>query len=298
MIKNFLNHILCIKCHNKITINNIYIKRNRIKNGSLICKYCNVEYKIKNGVINFSVDKSEDIHKIYSDYWKQLPINFKRNEDLNEVSIFKKFSKNLKNKIIFDAGCGDGRSIKTICSHKPKLLLVGDFTDVIYYTAKNFSNKFKNIPIIFIKIDLSEKFISKNYINSVISLGSINFKINQKRIIKNLDTLAKNFLMIGLVSNNSFFGKFYQRLNLVRIIFKLKIMSLIILFLKFLFLNKFIRYFRIISILGDLFYSFLEFILSPIILRHDDIFYKKLVKKKNITIYTGKLLDYLVFRLK
>lgn len=298
MIHHFLNQIICISCHRKITVKKVSLKKKRIYKGILICKFCKIEYQIKKGVIIFSKDNRRNTNKIYDNYWNQLPVNFKRNKDKKEISIFGKFHKSFKNKIVFDAGCGDGRIISTICNHKPKLLIVADFTDIIFYTSKSFSNKFSNIPIIFIKIDLTDRFISKNFINSIISLGSINFKVNQKTIIKNLDSMAKNFLMIGLVSNTSFFGKFYQKLNPLRIFFKMKIMKLFVIFFKFLILNRFIRKIKIISILGDYFYSLLEFILSPLILRHNNIFYKNLINKKHTKTYTGKILDYMIFRSK
>ena len=147
-------------------------------------------------------------------------------------------------------------------------------------------------------IILTKKFINKNFINFVISLGAINFKIDQKKIIKNLDSISKNFLLIGLVSNLSFLGKFYIKLNPFRIFFKLKYINLFISYLRFLILNKFVRKIKIISKIGNYFYSLLEFISSPIILRKNNNFYKKIVKKKQLFIYTGTLLDYLFFKLK
>ena len=176
------------------------------------------------------------------------------------------------------------------------MLIVADFTDIIFYTAKKYFNKFNDIPIIFIKIDLSDQFVKKNFIDSTITLGSINFKIKQSKIIKNLDLVSKDLLLIGLVSNISMLGKFYQSLNPIRYIFKLKIFKLLILIMKFIILNTTLRKIKIIFIIGNYFYSLLEFLISPIIVRHNNDYYKKYVKKNKITIYTNKLLDYLVFK--
>ena len=298
MIKKFLNKLLCIECYNKLHIKKILINRKRIVNGILTCKICKVNYSVSKGVIDFSNTNKEITSKIYNNYWNKLPINFHRKEDSKELLYFKKLKTYIKNKIVFDAGCGDGRSIKTICKYQPKLLICADFTNIIFHTAQKYASRYKDVPIIFIKIDLKNKFINKNFINFVISLGSINFKIDQKKVVKNLDLISKNFLLIGLVSNISFLGKFYQKLNIVRVLFKFKYMYLFISYLRFLILNKFVRKSKIISILGNYFYSLLEFIMSPIILRKNNSFYKKIVKKKKLIIYTGTLLDYLFFKLK
>jgi uncharacterized protein YbaR (Trm112 family) len=298
MIKNFLKKLICIKCYNKLHVKKILINHNRIVNGDLVCKICKVNYPIINGVINFSYTNKEIVGKVYNNYWNKLPINFHRKEDSKELFYFKKLRRYIKNKIVFDAGCGDGRSIKTICKHQPKLLICADFTNIIFYTAQKYSKIYKDVPVIFIKIDLKNKFINKNFINFVISLGSINFKIDQKKVVKNLDLMSKNSLLIGLVSNKSLLGKFYKKLNPVRVLFKLKYMNFFILYLRFLILNKYVRKSKIISKIGDYFYSLLEFIMSPIILRRNNTFYKKIVKKKKLIIYTGTLLDYLFFELK
>ena len=296
MINSFLNKLLCTRCNKKIYINNVVYKKKRLINGTLICKNCKRKYKIINNVIDFSKVKHENINKIYNKYWNDLPIGFKRNIDSNEISIFQSIKSSLSNKIVFDAGCGDGRLIPTICKHKPKMLIVADFTDIIFYTAKKYFNKFNDIPIIFIKIDLADQFVKKNFIDSTITLGSINFKIKQSKIIKNLDLVSKDLLLIGLVSNISMLGKFYQSLNPIRYIFKLKIFKVLILIMKFIILNTTLRKIKIIFTIGNYFYSLLEFLISPIIVRHNNDYYKKYVKKNKITIYTNKLLDYLVFK--
>ena len=298
MIKNFLKQLICIKCNNKLFIKKIKINHNRIINGVLICNKCKVNYPISNGVIDFSNNKKEIISNIYNSYWNKIPNNFKRNKDSNEIFFFKKNKPCLDNQIILDAGCGDGRLIQTICKYKPKLLICADSTNIIYYTASVYFRKYKKIPIIFIKINLTKKFINKSFINFVISLGVINFKIDQKKIVKNLDSISKNFLLIGLVSNISFLGKFYIKLNPIRIFSNLRYIDLFISFLRFLILNKFVRKIKIISKIGNYFYSLLEIISSPIILRKNNSFYKKIIKKKKLFIYNGKLLDYLLFKIK
>lgn len=296
MIHNFLKQLLCIHCSKSLISREISIKGKRIHHGYLRCKKCKKNYEIKKGVILFSNTRYDLIKDTYDNYWSQLPSKFQRKEDFGENFLFKRLKYLFKNQIVFDAGCGDGRSIKTICKYKPKLLVVADFTDIIFYTSKIYNHKFQDIPIVFIKMDLGNQFIKKNFFNTTISLGAINFKINQKKIIKNLDKITKNLLLIGLVSNISNFGKFYQKLNPLRHLFKLRLINFFINILKVLILNKYLRKFTLFSIIGNCFYSSLEFVVSPIIYRNDNSFYQKNIKKKNLFIYTSKLLDYLVFR--
>lgn len=296
MINKFLDNLVCINCNNKIKINIIISKKKRIKKGNLSCKKCNKIYPIINGVIDFSENKKKTISDVYTKYWNEMPINFDRTIDKAEINIFKSIDNSLRGKIIFDAGCGDGRLIPILNRHKPKLLIVADFSDIIFFTANKYQKIFNDFPILFIKIDLSNKFISKSFFDTVISLGSINFKINQSKIVKNLDSITKNLLVLGLVSNVTCLGKFYQNLNPIRYLFKLKIIFSFIALIKFIILNKVFRRVKLISIFGDYIYSFLELLMSPIILRNKNRFYENLIKKKKLKLVSSKFLDYLLFQ--
>ena len=95
-------------------------------------------------------------------------------------------------------------------------MVCADFSDSIYITAKKFSGKYYKIPLVFLRVNLHKRFIDKKFFDTTLSLGVINFNINQKKIIEKLNYVSRSTLILGVPSNKSRLGKFYQSLNIIR----------------------------------------------------------------------------------
>ena len=295
MIKYFLNNLICQKCGKKYLNQKIKINRNRLIEGSLFCNNCKNFIEVNNGVINLNDDTKTKVQTTYDKYWIHMPKKFKRTKNSKELQIFIENKDYFYNKVILDAGCGDGRTLYSICKLKPKIIICVDFSKSIYLTANKYLRKFNEIPIVFIKLDLKKTFIKKNYIDTTMCLGVINFKINQKKIVKNLDFITKNTLVLGLVSASTGSGKFYQSLNFLRKVFQNNRSKLLYKIFIFFFDNKLFNKSRIFIILKNKTYSLLEFLISPEIIRKNNHFYKKIIVKKKVSVYNAKLIDYLFF---
>ena len=126
-------------------------------------------------------------------------------------------------------------------------------------------------------------------------LGVVNFKIDQKKIVKNLDFLTKSTLVLGLVSSSTGSGKFYQSLNFLRRVFQNNKSNILYKTFIIFFDNKLFNKSRIFIILKNKIYSLLEFLISPEIIRENNHFYKKIITKKKVTVFNAKLIDYLFF---
>ena len=289
IIYNFIKDLKCNVCNSTKKISSLNISNNRIIKGSLKCKNCSSITSIKNGVINYDKNKNS-INSNYKRYWEFSPSNFSYKKNLGEEKIFKKFSNYFKKNNILDAGCGNGRLIRTLILFKPKLIVATDLSESIFIAAKNYKNKFNKIPIIFIYQNIENKFIKEKYFDVVISLGTINFNINQKKIIKNLNKMKKKLIILGLVSKQTTYGKIYSNLNLLRLLTNFKILQRIIFFL-FNLLNFKTNSKNFINFRNFL-YSILEVIFSPKIIRKDNTYYYSFFKKI-IYFDKSKLIDYI-----
>lgn len=295
MIKYFLNNLICLKCGKKNLKQKIKIEHNRLLEGNFFCNNCKNFIEVKNGVINTNDTKKTKVQTTYDKYWIHMPKKFKRTKNAKELQIFTENKDYFYNKVVLDAGCGDGRALSSICKLKPKIIICVDFSNSIYFTANKYLRKFNEIPIVFIKLDLKKNFIKKNYFDTTMCLGVVNFKIDQRKIVKNLDFLTKNTLVLGLVSSSTGSGKFYQSLNFLRRAFQNNNSNFLYKIFIIFFDNKLFNKSRIFIILKNKIYSLLEFLISPEIIRENNNFYKKIITKKKVTTFNAKLIDYLFF---
>jgi ubiquinone/menaquinone biosynthesis C-methylase UbiE len=296
MIKNFLSNLICYKCGKKNLKQKIKVEQNRLIEGSLFCSNCKNFVEVKKGVINLVNTKKTRVQETYDKYWDYMPKKFKRTKNEKEHQIFLENKNYFYKKVVLDAGCGDGRTLYSICKLKPKIIICVDFSKSIYLVANKYLRKFRKIPVVFIKLDLKKIFIKKKYFDTTICLGVVNFRIMQKKIIKNLDFLTKSTLILGLVSGSTVLGKFYHSLNFLRKALQNNKSNLLYKIFILFFHNKLFNKYKVLIILKNKVYSILEFLISPEIIRKNNYFYKKIITKKKITVYNARLIDYLFFK--
>ena len=297
MINNLINNLLCNNCEKNNLVLKARFKKKRLTDGEIFCKNCKNLIYIRQGVIEFNSQIKSKIQTKYDEYWRFMPSKFERSENAKEIKIFNNYKEIFYKKKILDAGCGDGRTIPYLVKYNPKILVCVDFSNSIYITAKKYLNKYIDIPIIFIRLDLQKNFISKNFFDTTLSLGVVNFKVNQKKILKKLDYISKYAFILGIPSNKSNLGKLYQSLNIFRRNINNSGSNLLFFIFKMLFLNKLVAKLNFLNGVRNNVYSILEFLTSPEIIRKSNNFYAKILTKKNLTVKTTKLIDILIFKI-
>ena len=204
--------------------------------------------------------------------------------------MFKNFFYYFKNCNILDAGCGNGRLFESLTPLKPKLIVGTDLSYSIYIAAKKYKNKFNKIPMIFVYHNIENQFIEKKFFDTVISLGTINFKVNQSKIIKSLNIMKKKLIILGLVSQNTIHGKVYINMNIIRSIINVEIIcKAVILTLNSL---TFKTNSSIIIRLRNFIFAISEIVLSPKIIRKKNSYYFKFFKKV-LLVKKHKFIDYI-----
>lgn len=154
MKRRLLKFIECNKCHGPFSIR-VLKKDKEIKEGSLICKKCNISYPIINYIPRFVSSKEDDFEKLKTDtikYFGHEWVHFDRHGFDDEVynkeyekQIFHEKtllgSKEVKNKLVLDAGCGNGRytyqSLK--CGAEVVGFDIGPGVESAYKNTKQFS---------------------------------------------------------------------------------------------------------------------------------------------------------------
>lgn len=200
MLKKFINFLSCIKCNNNsFVLKSFQEEGPHIVKGQIICKKCKMVYPIIKGVPYLLMDNlEEEEEKTKEDFgWEwlnaekanvQIPVT-----DFYFKTYFPSFEDIdlLENKIILDAGCGNGRIIEYSAKKiKESNLVIGvDFSNAVHIAFKK-TKEFKNVFIL--RADLLALPIKKNCIDIVYSLGVIHHVSNPPLAVENLAQASRS----------------------------------------------------------------------------------------------------------
>lgn len=247
--KIFEQTLICNSCRGKLEF------KNKKRYSYCLCRKCNKEIKSKDGIFIFEEKDLKTLNKkIYDSFWNEV-----KNADTKSESYFlenKLLNANndlIKDKIILDAGGGDGRHLKLIAKQKPKCIICVDISDSIYLAKERWVKSGLSIPIIFIKSSIENINFKEESIDFIWCAGVLTIAENYNSIICHLLKNAKNTIILGLLSKN-LFGKVYFALNPFRPFFRnLKKYRVLYFFLIPLCLVKLI--FNLISKLKEFFFK-------------------------------------------
>ena len=170
-----LNYLNCPQCNNQIEI----IKKDNfigkiIKEGTLLCRKCKSEYKIKNYIPRFIKSSQKEVIS-FGYQWNSFPlgqIDDKTNIDESSVRLFSetKLNKtNINGKSIIEIGCGAGRFLNIIKRYKPSLLVGVDASNSVDSLFKHLDLSEENLLIV--QADIFNLPFQKNIFDHVFSIG-------------------------------------------------------------------------------------------------------------------------------
>ncbi len=233
--KIFENTFLCNLCTGTLKFE---LNKN---NSSLVCQKCKNELKNSDGIFTFENNANKNLNKeMYNIFWKDI-----EKEELEcktyplESELLNKNNTLMKNKIVLDAGVGDGRHLEIIARQNPRGIVCVDSSDSIYLAKKRWEKQKYNIPIIFIRSNVENLNFNKGAIDCIFCTGVITVAENYMSIISYFLRNSKTSIILGLLSKN-IFGRIYYALNPLKFIFrklkKYRLLFFILLPMSFLFL--------------------------------------------------------------
>ena len=197
MNKKFIKLFICPRCKlNKLEVSLTISKKKKSKKSAneeiLRCMKGHV-FKINNGIPNFVINNKLE-SKIYDDIWKNNTLSKYKKKDIKlykkKFQSFAKIKKlNLRNKLVLDAGCGEGRFSWLLGNLGAKKVVAVDFSNAALSRAKYQSaNQSK---IIFIKADLNNLPFKENTFDLVISFGVIHHNKYPEKLFHKLSKFTK-----------------------------------------------------------------------------------------------------------
>ena len=213
--KIFEQTLICNSCRGKLEF------KTKKRYTYCLCRKCNKEIKSKDEIFIFEEKGLKSLNnKIYDSFWNDV-----KNADTKSESYFlenKLLNANkdlIKDKIILEAGGGDGRHLKLIAKQKPKCIIYVDISDSIYLAKERWVESGLSIPIIFIKSRIENINFKEKSIDFIWCAGVLTIAENYNSIIYYLLKNANKTIILGLLSKN-LFGKVYFALNPLRPFFR------------------------------------------------------------------------------
>lgn len=200
MHKLLLDLLACPYCKNEIILSVSKGSIDFIEEGSFSCTLCNKIFPIVNNVPFFSATaKHQGIKNqqdTYSVWWDKFHNDDNIADEHNPDFLFNSLripAKDFENKIILDAGCGNGRFSYVVSRYKPKLLVAFDISTGLFQAQKAIQKSPGNKNVAFIQGDITNPPFRQESFDIVFSWGVIHHTPDTYKTFSGLSSLpAKN----------------------------------------------------------------------------------------------------------
>jgi len=212
------NKIVCPACSTGLLVIDESKTSAGISQRQLSCENCNYIVPEISGV--FDMEKPEnsllssfDRRKQYNQLWERFQASNAKTSPYNiEKKIVKKYQSLFRDKIVVDAGVGDGRHLQIIQDEKPKGMICIDAHDIIYLASSRHLSNASTTPTIFIKASLGTLSLKERSIDTLWCVGVLTVFKDPYVVCANMMSWFDQ-AFIGATLSSNVFGKFYHGLN-------------------------------------------------------------------------------------
>lgn len=168
-------------------------KDGHVESGSLISS--SKKYPIINGVPRFIFEKEKNegqTIRVFGNQWKNtrdISLNYGQTEEYFSSYLFPLDPEYFRDKIILDAGCGNGRLVEYSLNFSPRVIIGLDYSESVELAFERTREK-KNVLII--QGDIANPPLKSNIFEYIYSLGVIHHLKSPKKGIKKLSHLLNN----------------------------------------------------------------------------------------------------------
>jgi SAM-dependent methyltransferase len=207
MRNDLLKILACPFCadDNDLILNTQDKKDEIIVKGYFKCCICKRHYLIENDIPYFGLEIShkgvKNQFKTYSEWWNTYHGESVVIDPQNPEYFFNSLQiepDKYKNKIVLDAGCGNGRFSYVISRYSPKLHIAFDISSGIKHAQSIILKNNPNAPIAFVQGDITRPPFKKSCFDIVFSWGVIHHTPNTRLTFSGLAKLVKNQGVFGL----------------------------------------------------------------------------------------------------
>ena len=205
MKEELINILCCPVCKIDLNLEVKEGKRSNIIHGNFRCKSCDNFYEINHDIPYF---KPRIDHKGISNQFKTYSHWFEEmhdDESITNIENREFFYESLRidseafnNKIILDAGCGNGRFSYVTSSYKPKLLVSFDLSKGLGKAKEAIQRNYPEANIAFVQGDITTPPFKKEAFDIIFSWGVIHHTPNTMSTFSSISSLVKNKGIFGI----------------------------------------------------------------------------------------------------
>tara|TARA_X000001036_G_scaffold423790_1_gene448145 strand:- start:588 stop:1616 length:1029 start_codon:yes stop_codon:yes gene_type:complete len=205
MKKELLEILCCPKSGSDLDLVIEEGDHNHIKKGQFLCSKSGMKYEIIDDIPYFSsnIDHQgiKNQFETYSHWFEEMHDEasiIDPNHDIafsNSLNIDKS---ELKDKLILDAGCGNGRLSYLVSGHEPKLLVSLDISKGLFKAKETILKHNPNANIAFVQGDVTNPPFKKDVFDIVYSWGVTHHTPDTRNTFRTLSDLVKNNGIFGI----------------------------------------------------------------------------------------------------
>ncbi|MFH1784730.1 MAG: methyltransferase domain-containing protein [bacterium] len=191
MKEKLLNYLCCPKCESDLKLKIKEIENGEIKTGEFVCSKCSNNYKIFNYVPRFvETDKYTGSYSLEWNLHRRTQLDSDSGTTESQGTFITKTGfnlKDLKGKVVFEAGCGSGRFLEIASNNGAEVIGV-DLSYAVDAAQKNFG-LLKNVHIV--QADIFNLPFKRETCDYVYSIGVLMATPDTKQAFMKLPPLLK-----------------------------------------------------------------------------------------------------------
>jgi 2-polyprenyl-3-methyl-5-hydroxy-6-metoxy-1,4-benzoquinol methylase len=198
MNNELLNILVCPICQESCELNITKGSPENVIDGYLQCRRCSKKYTIANDVPFFApMDSHSGIRSqqdTYSTWWDDYHDENSIIDPVHRASFNESLAleeKDLRDKVVLDAGCGNGRFSYVVSQFSPKLLVSFDLSSGLIHAKKAISQHNPQAKVAYVQGDITRPPFKKGSFDVVFSWGVLTHTPNARTSFSTLSTLLK-----------------------------------------------------------------------------------------------------------
>ncbi len=159
---------------------------------------------------------SSRTREVYSEFWKRVGTKLEETEYSAEGQFLQRYRLAFQDKIVVDAGCGNGRLMRHWLDFGAQHIIFIDDSDAIFDCRRIAEEKGVADRCLFIKASLLQIPLKNQSVDTVFCSGTLGLIEDQDKAMAELFRVSHERVIVGVLTEKTLTGKIYLYLNWIK----------------------------------------------------------------------------------